>query len=82
MVLLLSWGLAGYLCVHLSTGRILFFFSFFKERERESKCKQGRGRERRERIPSRLCADSTEPHVGLNLKNLKIMTDVSRDQVS
>ena len=43
--------------------------------ERERQCKQGRGRERgRERIPSRFCTDSTEPHAGLNRTNCEIMT--------
>ena len=47
-------------------------------RERESTrmhmCKQGRGRDRgRPRIPSGLCADSTEPD-GLQLTNREIMT--------
>ena len=37
--------------------------------------KRGRGRERRgERIPSRLRADSTEPHAGLDPMNREIMT--------
>ena len=33
-----------------------------------------REREGRERIPSRLCAVSTEPDVGFDLKNQEIMT--------
>ena len=38
-------------------------------------CEQGRGREKaRERIPSRLCSDSTEPEVELDLTNHEIMT--------
>ena len=37
--------------------------------------KQNEGRrERRERIPSRLCAMSTEPDAGLELTNHEIMT--------
>ena len=37
--------------------------------------KQRRGRERgRERIPSRLCAVSTEPNTGLEVTNREIMT--------
>ena len=45
-------------------------FVYF-EREHE----QGRGSEKgRERIPSRLCAASTEPDIGLELKNCEIMT--------
>ena len=36
---------------------------------------RGRGRERSgERIPSRLCAVSTEPNVGLKPTNREIMT--------
>ena len=36
---------------------------------------QGRVRERgRQRIPGRLCAVSTEPHMGLELTNLEITT--------
>ena len=36
---------------------------------------QGRGRERGgERMPSRLCADSRKPDVGLKLRNHEIMT--------
>ena len=31
-------------------------------------------REQRERIPSRFCAVSTEPHTGLNLTNFEIVT--------
>ena len=53
---------------------VCFFSSFFlclfifREREKESK------RERdRERIPSRLCAVSTEPDMGLSLMNFEIM---------
>ena len=44
---------------------------------REKEQEQGRGRERereRERIPSRLCAVSTEPNSGLELINHEIMT--------
>ena len=46
------------------------------ERERERvRTKWGRGRDRREqRIPSRLCADSTEADVGLELTDCEIMT--------
>ena len=37
--------------------------------------KQGRGREREgQRIQSRLCSDSTEPDVGLELTNCEIVT--------
>ena len=40
-------------------------------------CRNGRGRERereREKIPSRLHAVSTEPDVGLELRNHEIVT--------
>ena len=33
-------------------------------------------KEARERIPSRLCAVSSEPHEGLELTNCEIMTEV------
>ena len=47
---------------------LLFYVS---ERERE----RGRGRERGgQRICSRLCAESREPDVGLELTNREIMT--------
>ena len=44
------------------------------ERERAYVCMSGGGTERerehaRQRIPSRLCADSAEPDVGLELTN-------------
>ena len=46
----------------------MFYYLFLKE-------SWGRGkREREERIPSRLCAISTEPDVGLELMNCEIMT--------
>ena len=46
-----------------------------RERERGRETKWGRGRERgRERIPSRLCAVSVEPDVGLDPMNRGIMT--------
>ena len=45
---------------------VLFFNVYLFLRERE----QGRGREREEqRLRSRLCADSREPDVGLELTN-------------
>ena len=51
----------------------MFIYLFLRERERERD--RGRGREKgRERIPSRLCADSAEPNVGLSLMNHEIMT--------
>ena len=44
-----------------------------REREKERENEWGRGREREEqRIQSRLCADSAEPDMGLELANLKI----------
>ena len=53
--------------------KIIYMFLFIFERE--SVCEQGRGRERgRQRIQSRLCADSNEPDVGLRLTNREIMT--------
>ena len=47
-----------------------------RERERESISRERqRERERgRERIPSRLCAVSAKPHVGLELPNCEITT--------
>ena len=42
---------------------------------REKEYKQGRVREReREKIPSRLRTDSTEPNARVELKNYEIMT--------
>ena len=48
--------------------KYLFIF-IFRERERKTETvnEQGKGRER---IPSRHCTVSTEPHVGLHLTNL------------
>ena len=47
----------------------------YSERGRESSNRRGAEREReRERIPSRLCAASTEPDVGLELTNREPMT--------
>ena len=54
----------------------MFLFNFERERERETERKQGRaGREgdTESEAGSRLCADSSEPHVGLELVNHKIM---------
>ena len=49
-----------------------------KEREREAECKQGRGREKegdtKPEAGFRPRAVSTEPDVGLELANGKIMT--------
>ena len=55
------------------------FIYFERERERERKRKRktvSRGGTEREgeRIPSRLCATSTEPNAGLKLTNREIMT--------
>ena len=47
---------------------VVLFLFIFRERER----RRGRGRER-ERIPSSLCAVSTEPDVGLDPTNCEIM---------
>ena len=49
------------------------FIFFLRERERERKRKCDWGRER-ERIPSRLCATSTEPEAGLELMNCEMMS--------
>ena len=58
---------------HLVGKKIIYMFLFIFERE--CVCEQGRGRERgRQRIQSRLCADSNEPDVGLRLTNREIMT--------
>ena len=47
-----------------------------RERERELICAHMRAskRERRERIPSMICAISTEPNAGLDLMACAIMT--------
>ena len=48
---------------------------FERERERDSMHEQRRHRERRrERIPSRRCAVSTEPNMGLEPTNRELMT--------
>ena len=53
----------------------VFFFSLFISRERRRKEEWGRGRKRgRDRIPSRLCTISSEPHAGLYPTNCEIMT--------
>ena len=45
------------------------------ERDRDSVSRGGaQGEEERERIPSRLCAVSTEPDAGLEAMNREIMT--------
>ena len=54
-------------------GVFLVYLFILRERDR----KYGRGRERqreRERIPSRLCAVSAEPDVGLDPTNHEVMT--------
>ena len=53
----------------------------FRERERERERSSKRAETRRERIPSRLHAVSTDPHVGLDLTNCEIV-DLSRNQES
>ena len=51
------------------------YFERETETETERQSISGRRTERgRERIPSRLCTDSAEPNVGLELKNCEIMT--------
>ena len=51
------------------------YFERETETETERQSISGRRTERgRERIPSRLCTDSTEPDVGLELTNHVIMT--------
>ena len=67
------------LCPFSSLLSLFFFFvSVFIYFEREIESAGGAGvaeREgERERIPSRLCTVSVEPHVGLKLMNLEIMT--------
>ena len=52
--------------------KFFFFLSLFILRGKQHE--QRRGRERRERISSRLHAVSTEPDVGLDLRNHEIMT--------
>ena len=47
------------------------FLSLFILRESEREC---RGGTERERIPSRLCTVSTEPHMGLEPMNREIVT--------
>ena len=46
---------------------------FIFERERE-RMQAGEGQREEDRIRSRLCADSSEPNVGLELTNQEIMT--------
>ena len=51
---------------------VLFYvYLFSRDRARVGKEQRERGRQR---IPSRLCADRTEPIVGLSLTNREIMT--------
>ena len=50
---------------------LMYLFIFERERERERETSRGRGRQR---IPSSLCAGSTEPDAGLELMNCEIMT--------
>ena len=49
------------------------FFDSVREREREHASGEGAEREG-QRIQSRVCADSREPDVGLELMNGEIMT--------
>ena len=52
-----------------------FFIYFREDRERAPVHRSRGGAERgRERIPSRLCAVSSEPHPGLELRNREIVT--------
>ena len=81
MFLLVSLWILFVYFFFLKKGFFLSLFTYFeRERERESEREQDRDRERerererRERIPSRLCAVSTEPDAGLELPNLEIMT--------
>ena len=60
----------------------MFIYLFLKETEREGERKQGRGRQRRQRIPSRLRAISTELDVGLDLMNRAQDHDLSGNQES
>ena len=54
-----------------------FYLFILRETERVHKWGRKRERERHrqtDRIPSRLCTDSSEPDVGLQLRNHEIMT--------
>ena len=57
---------------------VAFFFNvclfIYFESKRVSEHELGKGQRKRERIPSRLHAVSTEPDVGLNPTNREIMT--------
>ena len=55
--------------------KFIFYFERERERERETISRGGAER-RRDRIPSRLRTISTEPHMGLKLRNREIMTQV------
>ena len=72
--------LANMLPIDLCCSSFLFLFILRKrekererEREKENKCGEGAEREG-QKIQSRLCADSREPDVGLELMNHEIMT--------
>ena len=52
---------------------LTFFLSLCILRESET-AQVGEGQRERERIASRLCTVSTEPHAGLELTNHEIMT--------
>ena len=51
----------------------LFLKFIYFERETE-RANRGRAERGRDRIPSRLCAVSTKPNVGLEITNCEIMT--------
>ena len=61
-------------CVDSGIVSLSLFLSclFISEKERE--CKWGRERERETGYPKWLRADSSEPNVGLEFRNPKIMT--------
>ena len=62
-------------CLLFSFLKFIFdvYLFILRGRERERERELGRARDRgRERIPSRLCTDSVEPHAGLELTNCEI----------
>ena len=69
---------SSYSLIHTTCTRAgVLFYVYLFERERECMCmyaEEGRGCGVVQRIQSRLCADSTEPDVGLKLRNCEIMT--------
>ena len=68
VILILRECVGGNLQLHSFCLLVCLFI--FRERERES----GAGEGQRERIPSRFCAVSAEPTVGLELAHREIMT--------